>query len=266
MLNRLAMPKPASWAVMALVALVFVALQLAFVRLVFPSGALGAVRRATGGLVAPTLVANLAIGAATIGILAVFGKQRLRDLGLGGRIGPAIAFTAAIWIGVNLLEALAAMKAGNLRFDPAWSARPLGVVGQWLGTTLGTALLEEVLFRGLLMRQIALRLGRIGAGRSVSLILAIILSQAAFAAMHLPVLPGLDASALTGLFVAGVALALLYCVTGNLLICIGLHGLADAPSLLVADRWDLLDSQNFIVASCLLVGAVAIAQGKRGRF
>ncbi|MGI9170244.1 MAG: CPBP family intramembrane glutamic endopeptidase [Caulobacteraceae bacterium] len=236
-------------------------MQLIILRWVFPSGVLSDVARATGGVAQPTLLANAAISIVVIGgALIGVGGQRLRDLGLTGGVRLAAFATAIVWGLLNLAEAADAWRSGDLAVDPAWAIKPVATIGQWIAVTFGTAFLEEIVFRGVLLRQLFSRARSRRIDPAVALLAAIMVSQSLFAAMHLPMLLTIGATGLwrplLGLFVAGCALAVLFVVTGNLPLCIGIHGLADAPSLLVVDRWGLLDHQSFVLCACLMLAAI----------
>ena len=120
---------------------------------------------------------------------------------------------------------------------PAWE-RGLGIaLGPLLAQLLGTALMEETVFRGYLWPQLALWL-RTRLSSTPAAVVALLLSQALFALVHVPVLlyAGTDAAALGGplamLFVVGVVFALVYAATGNLFVAVGAHALGNAGTLL----------------------------------
>jgi membrane protease YdiL (CAAX protease family) len=89
-------------------------------------------------------------------------------------------------------------------------------------------------FRGFLWPQLSARLG----GGRCGAWLGALLSQAAFAALHVPILlhngvaPGELAGPLLGLFLSGLVLLTVYAATGNLFIAVGIHALGNAPTLL----------------------------------
>ena len=70
----------------------------------------------------------------------------------------------------------------------------------------------------------------------------LLLSQAVFALLHVPVLllRGLDGGGVAGtlvmLFVVGIVFALVYAATGNLWLAVGAHALGNAPTLLLAPQ------------------------------
>jgi len=62
-------------------------------------------------------------------------------------------------------------------------------------------------------------------------------------------------SQLPAIFVAGSAFAVLYARSDNLMLCVGIHALANKPTLLVTDRFGLLDNLVFATVMCLILAA-----------
>jgi hypothetical protein len=93
--------------------------------------------------------------------------------------------------------------------------------------------------------------------------IAVIAAQAIFATIHIPMLlnQGLSwpmiAGAMPELFLAGAALAALYLITGNLLIAVGMHALADAPMLIAHDVSGLGEHFSYAYLALALVAALA---------
>lgn len=256
-------PLPVPCALVAAAA--FVILRLTFVGYVFPGHKFAPIRNATGGLVQPTLLANLTILAVVVFILACVGRQRPGDLGWSGSLRTAITGTVSVWLAINAIEAVLALSVGGPIWNRDWASAPAKLVGRWMAETVGTAFLEETLFRGVALRQIARCIGTSSWTATQRWSVALVLSQLLFAIMHIPLLVYVGAPVLTslpGLFLAGAALAALYMVTRNLFLCVGVHGLADAPTLIVIDRLNLLESQYFAVLSCTALIAVALSLKK----
>ena len=119
----------------------------------------GPVARATAGLVNGTLQANL-IGLALF-CLFVFGLGRLKpaDVGLEWRKLPrALALTGLLWAGMQAASLIFGW-IGGVSFDPIWRQRGvIAVLGLLIGQLLGNALVEELLYRGLLLPQFFLKL------------------------------------------------------------------------------------------------------------
>jgi membrane protease YdiL (CAAX protease family) len=128
------------------------------------------------------------------------------------------------------------------------------MVGLLIAQLFGNALYEEILFRAVLLDQLALKLQ----DRRVGFPLALVGSQTGFALLHVPnrllqgyTLPGM-VEGLGLLFLMGLLFALVYHRTGNLLIAVGVHAVNNAPTMLVATP---LSGQSLVTV--LLVGLVA---------
>jgi uncharacterized membrane protein YhfC len=52
------------------------------------------------------------------------------------------------------------------------------------------------------------------------------------------------------------AFAVLYARSDNLLLCVGIHAMANKPTLLVTDRFDIPDNLAFAVVMCLTLAAL----------
>src|SRR5580704_5607981 len=119
----------------------------------------------------------------------------------------------------------------SLVLDPGWT-KPMENAGLFVGQIFGNALYEEIVYRGFLTVQVYLLLRRLG--RNLAMVLAVVMVQAVFATIHIPMLIVAGhgwaevVAILPQLFIMGVALAIIYLVTGNLLIAVGAHALADA--------------------------------------
>lgn len=226
------------WALLLLAAWVSVS-ALWFASPWFPLGALRQVQQATAGWVTVTLMASGAIGLVSLAIVFWPGHQSLRDVGWRARqVLPGLAITVLLWAsmqGATLLYALASGTA--LVPAPRWT-QGLGVaLGPLLAQLLGTALVEETLFRGYLWPQLVLWLRR-GLPPWSAASLGLLLSQVLFALLHVPMLlhrgvaGGALAGALLMMFAVGVVFALVYAMTGNLFVAVGAHAVGNAPTLL----------------------------------
>lgn len=58
---------------------------------------------------------------------------------------------------------------------------------------------------------------------------------------------------LPAIFAAGTALGILYARSDNLPLCVGIHALANKPTLLVADCFNLPDNLLFVTTVCLVL-------------
>lgn len=195
---------------------VVLALSVAVVwSVVFPSGYLLPLERATAGLVQPTLVVNAVEGAA----VAIVARPTLRDLGLDRGLVRGVVVLLVGYIAIQLGLAVA---AGELAQGRALRA-PVGlVVGSVVAQVFGAGFVEEIVFRGLLFRQLALRM---------HVVLAAALSALVFAVWHIPQrqslgLAGLDlVGSIAVVWLGGVFAAWLYLRSGSLYVVIALHAL-----------------------------------------
>lgn len=227
-----------------------------FVSPVFPRQALASWQAATGGWLSVTLLASGSIGLLQLAILRWPGRQDWRDLGWRARdLLPALALTTLLWLLMQGGTLLGAQFAdAPLVAHGAWSKGAGFALGPLLAQLLGTALMEETVFRGYLWPQLSARLG---GGRRGALAGAL-LSQALFALVHLPILawrgaaPSEMAMTLLGLFLVGLVFVAVYAATRNLFVVVGMHALGNAPTL-------LFEPQGPGPTMWLLLGALVVA-------
>ncbi len=205
----------------------------------FPTQSLAGLQAASDGWVSATLLAPAVIGGVQVLIVLFAGRQRLVDVGWRrGRLAPAVLATLGLWGVMQLSICIHALLAGQaLELRPDWAAG-LGIaLGPLLAQLVGTALMEETVFRGYLWPQLAVRFAkRVSPG--VALWTGLLVSQAVFALLHIPIriqggATSADlASIVTMLFFAGLVFALVYAATRNLFVAVGAHALGNAPTLL----------------------------------
>ncbi len=211
----------------------------------FDHGLYDAVYRATWHLVTPTLMAAGLMAVVIIGALVVGGRVSFRDFGWKRELlVPGLVATAALWAVMQAIEVVVQLATtGQFQFSPSWGrVGTATVIGVLLGQAFGTAAGEETFFRGFLLPQIYLRLGKLSRGTAIAA--AIGLSQTVFALYHLPNLllgnSGLGTGALDIITQLGVDLAIgvvfasLYIRTGNLFLVMGIHALQNAGTSVVA--------------------------------
>jgi membrane protease YdiL (CAAX protease family) len=116
-----------------------------------PSQQLRLIERATAHLVQPTLVLNATTGA----FVALVARSTLRDLGLDRGLvrGLVVLVTGYATIQVGLATAAGELVPGRALTAPAGV-----VIRSVIAQVVGTALVEESVFRGLVFRQLALRM------------------------------------------------------------------------------------------------------------
>jgi membrane protease YdiL (CAAX protease family) len=211
-----------------------------------------AIRRAgpLGNILAgPAWRVNLFIFSALLlvaiaGVLFGIGRLRPADLGLRrDKLVEGLVVTLGVWLLMQVIAAVsAAATTGAIVIAPSWIRNGIGPTLMWTAVMfLGPALYEEIAFRGFLFPQLYLKLR--GSHRA-RLWTALLVSQALFAIGHIPAhiaLRNLSGSALWTQVVlqgvVGVLLVLLYLRTRNLWIAVGIHGLANAPTSLIAGAW-----------------------------
>ncbi len=206
----------------------------------FPGTLFDPLERATGGLINATLQANL-LGLALFALF-VFGLGRLRpaDVGLEWRKLPqALLVTGLLWLGMQVAALAISLVRGGVALDAVWVERGAGAVLGWLiGQLLGNALVEELLYRGLLLPQLFHKF-KIG-NRRLRLVAAAAAMLALFVLSHIPnrIFMGytvgemlIDIPILLGY---GLLFTIIYLVTENLFVAVGVHALVNEPTLVTA--------------------------------
>jgi membrane protease YdiL (CAAX protease family) len=190
---------------------------------------------------------NLIIFAALLIVVVVgviFGLGRLKpgDVGIRrDKLREGVIVTLAIWSLMQLVEIVGDVATtGSISLAPTWIRNGVWSTLAWTAAMfLGAALYEEIAYRGFLFPQLYLKIRSTDRARFW---IALLISQVVFAASHIPThiaLRNLSGSALWTTVVlqgiVGAILVLLYLRTRNLWICIGIHGLFNAPTPLVSD-------------------------------
>jgi membrane protease YdiL (CAAX protease family) len=215
---------------------------------------------ATAGLVTPVLLAGLIEWVMLVGVVAMgLGRLRARHLGLDGRdVGLALVVLAGLWLVVQLLSAASGVVGGGI----AWQGRlpgqpPLHPLGLRLEALFGSGLIEEVLYRGVLLPQVYLLARTRGLAPTAALVVAAVGTSVYFGLNHLPAAlrMGIPAPAVMGyLFhvtLAGLLFAALYVRSGNLLVAAGAHALINDPVALIDAP--LEPALLVLVAACALM-------------
>lgn len=187
------------------------------------------VESATGGLLSPAALA----GSIQLVVLVGFGvlvccRMSTRDIGL--RLpGSAISLTLLAIIFTGAWLACAAVGA-TVSYD---KLSPASAMGRVLEATVGSAVGEELFYRGFLLSQVYLLLrhwrGDWTSGRTLAAAIAAV--QVYFALNHLPAAMRAGLSAETATLwllhaaLVGAMFAVLYLHTGSLVLSIGAHAL-----------------------------------------
>lgn len=232
-----------SWFIIGLFYAAHVALTLFINFVIFPGSLTDPLQNATGGLINATLQANLLNLILIVGIILLgLGRLRTHDLGLRWRNLPrAVLLTLLIWLLTQgILALLAAAEGQPLALHPRWTDPGLTILfGILIGQLFGNALYEEIAFRGFLLPQLYFKINL-----RPRLLIALLISQALFALMHIPnrLLYGATwAEAINGLpmlMLLGIIFALFYLVTGDIFLSIGVHALGNAATPLFATSAD----------------------------
>jgi membrane protease YdiL (CAAX protease family) len=176
------------------------------------------------------------------GVLFLIGRLRASDLQLQRSALAIAALTIGlVWLINQVIGAATSLLTiGTIAIDQRWTTPGVGPTLLWTVVMLfGTALFEEIAFRGMLYPQLVLKLRKV-TGANATPVVAALLSQLVFAVSHLPghvvirhTTGGALLVQLALQMVAGILLLLVYLRTRNLWIAVGLHALADAPAPLV---------------------------------
>jgi len=210
---------------------------------------LDVVRHATAGLIQPAFVAALLVFA-LVGSVMYAGSISFEDAGLvASDLRRALVVLLVVASGIQIgLVASAIISDGELHAGPALNDDPGNVAGNVIAHLLGTALVEEVAFRGFLLRQLLIRArDRYADGRGLAL--AVSAAALLFALYHIPQrmslgLRGIDLiGSLAVVWLGGVLASYLYLRSGSLGIVIVLHALFNYSAPLVAspvpEQWIL---------------------------
>jgi len=206
-------------------------------------GIIQSIEEVSLGLVQRTLILNsLLLVIAVFGILILYGKLQGRDVGLVIKKLPiAIVIGFVTWILIQIIEGIMGYAGmGSVELNQQWNTEGPALIGLLVGMLFGTALYEEVGYRGFFLIQFSMKMKRVVENRYLQVIIALIISQALFTILHIPwkvmnqgwtliVLQEL----LFSVFMNGVIYGLLYLRTGNLFFVMIVHALGNAPTSLV---------------------------------
>ena len=236
--------------------------------LFFEQGTFNGVNKLTGGWVNPTLCAGL-LGLLVITVLYLMTIVRIppRDLGLiRKKLLAGCLWTLLFWIAVNALSTGFALLAGSdLTMNNELASYPNEILGQLLGQLFGNALLEEITFRGFLFVQIYLWLTRVKKPSS-RIFRAMLISQTIFALMHIPnrIYGGLSGMEFVydflQLVILGMLFALIYVLTRNLIIVVGIHSLLNVNQAVWSSSY--ATAATFICI-LLMVGILLLLRRKK---
>ncbi len=221
--------------------------------------------RASDGAVRVTHLAY-AIDIAVLALLMFkLGGLRARDVGLRvDNLLPAVLGAAAVWLAVQIMMGGAAVISGHgLELDQRWVRQPASVLfGAFSVQVFGTALAEELAFRGFLTPQVYLQLDEVKPRPYINLAIALVAVQLLFALSHLPQrlqhnVTGVELIANLGFtWAIGIGFALIYFRTGNLFLVVGVHALGNELMPLFASPMHQAVAFNLAVLALIVVWPV----------
>ena len=186
----------------------------------------------TNGLIHPILLYDLISIAILCIILFGWGHLKPREVGcLRKALKPALLFFLGFWIvAQGCFAILSLIGTGTLEWNIAWQQGWIAVIGFLLAHLFGTAVYEDIAFRGFMLPQLFLKFsGSPNNQTRKYLFYAILVSQVVFSLVHIPTL--ISAGANSGFIIArlgaclflGIIMALLYMRSGNLFLIVGIH-------------------------------------------
>ena len=237
------------------------------------------VQSASFGFVNGTLIANVLQMVVVIGfILMYLGKARFMEIGLmRHQFVPALLFTVLTWIAFQFAMIIFHVLVGNpilIRPEYQTAAAAMPHIGVLISQLFGNALFEECLFRGVLLVQLVIwfcprqtepdaELQAVSPSqRRSGVAVAWILSQFVFSLQHIPhrLRNGSQMSSnllmeLVILFLIGLVFASIFWRTKNLMLVVGFHALANAPTcLFIGPEWLPALVLTPVAILCLLLG------------
>lgn len=226
------------------VSLIVVLLYLA----VFQLGIFQLLQEYSAGLIHPTLLLNaLLMLTAVYGVLVIKEKFHWNDFGLiASKFLPAFIVSLFTWFLIQIIEGVYSyIYTGIIEIDPLWTTDSLALIGLLFGMLFGTALYEEVGFRGFLLVQFRMKMKNMTTNPTLQVVLALIISQIFFTLLHIPnkvLNQGWTLSIIFDLlfsvFLNGIIYSLLYLRTQNLFFVIFVHAFGNAPTSIFTSYLD----------------------------
>jgi hypothetical protein len=199
----------------------------------------------TFGLFNETLIATLILIVIVIwGGIIRKGNQEWANIGVNNtEVKVACLITGILWIAMNLIELFIGFVVnGKIIFNSIWAENGITVViGYLIAQLFGVAIQEELLFRGYLFPQLTTKANsKWQDNPTLAVFVAIMAANIVFSLMHVPIQLYYANDFLTilwNLFILlglGVFFTLIYLLTENLWIAIGVHALGNTPTLIVS--------------------------------
>ncbi len=234
--------KSARPAALVLFVALHLGLKVVFFSLPFYTLVARPVEVATGGLVSPIVLAGIIELVVLVAVVMLWlGGLRPGDLGIrGSHLLNAALVAILIWGGVQaVLSGLATSGHFDAALNPALALGPGRFGGKILEATLGSAFIEEVMYRGFLVPQLYLLARHWTSSRTTRATIAIGLPQVYFGLNHVPAalrmhLSGAEVAVyIVHVVLVGLLFTALYLRTGNLFVAIVAHALINDPAPLV---------------------------------
>ena len=250
-----------------LAVVLFVVLHLSLKALFFSSWYYTALARpievATAGIITPVVLSGLIVIVVLLAFVMVWlGGLSASDLGLrGNHLLNAALIALLVWGGVqSVLSGLAASGTLEATLNPALAHGPARFAGKLLEATLGSAFIEEVMYRGFLVPQLYLLARRWTDRASMQAAIAIVVPQLYFGLNHIPAalrmhVPTWEAAVyIVHVILVGFLFTALYLRTGNLFVAIAAHALVNFPApVIVAGANPSLPSVLALIGVCFLL-------------
>ena len=247
-----------------------VALKAVFFSMPFYRFVAAPVNHATAGVITPIVLAALVQLVVLVGgVMVLMGRLNARDLGLERQAFVNAGVVMLLVWGLAQVATVLLGWSGLAPFapNPDLATLPLPfLVGKQLDAIVGSAFIEEVMYRGFLMTQLVLLAQRRWPGRpGLSLGLGVGVTQLYFGINHIPAalrmhLPTAEiAMYIVHAALAGALFAALYLRTGNLFVAVGAHAIVNSPASLFVAGFDpaLLALVPFATRKKPVVGAAA---------
>ncbi len=213
----------------------------------------------TKGLIHPILLYDLIALVILCIIIFGWGHLKPREVGVVRKaLKPALLFFLGFWIvAQGCFAILSLISTGTLEWNIAWEQNWVAVIGLLIAHLFGTAVYEDLAFRGFMLPQLFLKFGGSPDNQTRRpIVYAILVSQIVFSLSHIPTL--ISAGAHSGFIIArlgaalflGIIMALLYMRSCNLFLIVGIHALIDTNTSLFNN---IEDSVEHAVYAALMI-------------
>ena len=229
---------------------------------VFPTGALQWVHVSTNGWIDGTFLGYVPQIIVVGFLFWKVGKLRWNDFGLTwSRLWWGLGWTAFAWCIIQVTPFI--FSSSEIVVRPEWSTHASWMLCDFVeGQLMSNALVEEVIFRAFLITQFAILFHRVlNWNWTVAVFAAVLVSAFIFSIWHIPNRINLGHYETAAdvwsdqwfLFKAAVFFALIFILTNNLFIVVGIHALDNSSP-------DIFTGTNFTVTEILLL-AIFITMG-----